>query len=115
MQVFQWKHPCRSEYQTPMVIDPTEVKARHYEVNVDIYDERTTDILVSILSIFCQKNNVTLRKFGNNVHRIQFQMDHDEWYVMKHANRELDRICKRCAQHPALSNDYIMKPCCMVE
>jgi hypothetical protein len=102
-QKMQCKQP--SKYKVQM-------ESNYYDAAVDLYDKRTTDILLSCLNTLCRKDEVTLSTFGSHVHRIHIQMNHDEWDAMKRVSKELSRICTRIA--PPFKSDF-MKPCAMVE
>ena len=105
MQAIQCNDPFRSKY------NKVNMKGKQ-SVAVDLYDEKTTNVLMSILHVFCNKDDVSLITFGNHIHRIQLEIDHNEWNTMNCVSKELSRICTRVA--PPYKSDF-MKPCAMVE
>ena len=106
MQVIQCNDPFESKYNTVIM------KGKQ-SVAVDLYDQNTTNILMTLLHVLCNKDDVTLNTFGNHIHRIQLEIDQNEWETMNRVNKELSRICTRSA--PAPYKSAFMKPCAMVE
>jgi hypothetical protein len=90
MQTVQCKHPSETEYQTVKLIDPVDVEGKHYAVALDIYDKRTTDILLSFLNVLNRKDNVTLITFGHHACKYDFTM---EWYA-KHKYHMSDMLSR---------------------
>lgn len=105
MQAIQYNDPSESKYNT------VNMKGKR-TVAVDVYDQKTTNVLMTLLHVLCSKDDVTLSTFGNHVHRIQLEIDQNEWETMNRVNKELSRICTRSAS--PYKSDF-MKPCAMVE
>lgn len=106
MQAIQCNDPSESKYNT------VNMKGKQ-SIAVDLYDQKTTNVLMTLLHVLCSKEDVTLSTFGNHVHRIQLEIDQNEWETMNRVNKELSRICMRSA--PAPYKSAFMKPCAMVE
>lgn len=106
MQNIRYSVPSESKYNT------VNMKGKQ-SIAVDVYDQKTTDILMTLLHVLCSEDGVSLSTFGNHIHRVQLEIGRNEWETMNRVNRELNRICTRSA--PAPYKSAFMKPCAMFE
>lgn len=73
MQAIEYQDPIK-ECACVKLMDPVDVSGKHYAVAVDIYDDRTTDILLSFFNVLNRKDKVTLITFGNHTQQQLFDM-----------------------------------------
>ena len=82
MQAVQYKHPSDHLYQTVKLTDPVDVPSKHYAIAVDIYDVRSSRILLDMINMFNRRDKLTVITFGEHSEKCMIYMDNPLRYTI---------------------------------